>query len=200
MRQPDLLDPPETDSESEENSAKSLGQVLGSVSGHLDPDIIGTGLFAELRRMDWNELPPSFWHFYLSYVPAEWRELGGYPTPDLDRAWATILRAMAECGPRPLAFNLSFGAGLANTDYSEERFVRFLRANGRDFARELRVAATWLARNGVKANWVEPAELALVRLSNLRRTSDQHWLRSADELIHRMARDYFRAAAAHERS
>lgn len=200
MRQPDLLDLPQTNSESEENSAKSLGQVMRSVSWHLDPDIIGTGLLAELRRMDWDEFPPGFWRFYLSYVPAELREPGGYPAPDLDRAWATILRAMAECGPRPLAFDLSFGAGLANTDYSEERFVRFLRADGRDFARELRVAATWLARNGVKANWVEPAELALVRLGSLRRVGGQLWLRSADELIHRMARDYFRAAAAHERS
>jgi len=200
MRQPDLLDMPQTNGEPKDSSAKTLGQVMRSVSGHLDPDVIGSGLLAELRRMDWNEFPPGFWRFYLSYVPAEWREPGGYPPPDLDRAWATILRAMAECGPRPLAFALSFGAGLAKTDYSEARFVRILRANGRDFARELRVAAAWLARNGVKANWVEPAELALVRLGNLRRAGDQRWLRSADELTHRMARDYFRAAAAHERS
>ena len=165
---------------------QTLGQVIAALSRQLNADRIGAGRLAELRRMTDDDLPPAFWKQYLMDVPTEWREPGGYVSAPVDRAWAALVRAMAEMAPNPHSFDQPFGAVLASTRYSEDRFVRLLRAEGEDLARELRVAGTWLAREGVKANWEQPAHLMLKHLG----LKIHH--RAA---AHRMARDYFRGAA-----
>lgn len=165
---------------------RSLGQVIATLSRQLNAERIGAGALAELRRMTDNDLPPAFWKRYLLDVPAEWRERGGHVNVRIDQAWAALIRAMVEMAPNPHSFDQPFGAALADTGYSEGRFVRLLRAEGDDLARELRVAGAWLARAGVRANWEQPAHLLLRGL----RLNVNHQIAG-----HRMARDYFRVAA-----
>ena len=169
-----------------------IGRVVATVSSALDAERIGTGRLAELRRMEWQKFPPSFWNFYLKSVPVEWRKPEGRDDDRVDLAWACLLRAMAEAAPDPHKYDKSktFGAALAETGYAESRFVRFLRAEDRDLAREALDAAAWLARAGQKANWREPAELILGRIGSIRR------LPHPDTVTHRLARGYFRVQAA----
>lgn len=164
-----------------------LGQVIATLSRQLHPKRIGTGALAELRRITSDNLPPVFWKWYLWDVPQEWREPHGHVNGRVDRAWAGLVRAMVEMAPHPHRFDLPFGAALADTKYSEDRFVRLLRAEGDELARELRVAGAWLARAGVKANWEQPAHLLLRNLGlNVKNHISSR---------HQMARDYFRVAA-----
>lgn len=166
----------------------SLGQVIATLSRQLDAKRIGTGALAELRRMTGNDLPPAFWKRYLEDVPLEWREPRGCVDAGVDRAWAGLMRAMVEMAPHPHSYAHPFGKALAEKDYSEDRFVRLLRAEGEELARELRVAGAWLARAGVKqANWEQPAHL-LVRNLGLK-------IKNPVSSRHQMARDYFRVAA-----
>ena len=165
----------------------NLGQVVARLSGHLDAERSGAGTLAGLRRIgDHDELPAAFWHFYLRTVPEPWREPGGRVVERIDRAWAGIVRAMVEMAPRPHSFDRPLGRALAATDYSEDRFVRLLRARDGDLHRELRAAGAWLARAGVKANWEQPAHLVLGGISP--RLDTRH----PDGLRHQIARDYFR--------
>ena len=168
----------------------NLGQVVARLSGHLDADRSGTGTLAELRRIgDHDELPAAFWHFYLRVVPGSWREPDGRVVERIDRAWAGLVRAMVEMAPRPHSFDRPLGRALAATDYSEDRFVRLLRARGRDLHHELRIAGSWLDRANVKANWEQPAHLLLGGISP--RLDTRH----PDGLRHEIARDYFREAS-----
>ena len=168
-----------------------LGAIVARLSGHLDPDKHGTGTLAELRRIDeHDDLPAAFWRFYLEIVPEEWREPDGFVNKTIDHAWADLTRAMIEMAPRPHSFDMPFGTALAGTDYSEARFIRLVRARrDGDLPRELRVAAAWLSRANVKANWEQPAHLMLGGISPRYHTQHPHSVR------HRIARDYFREAA-----
>ena len=186
-----------------------LGRVIGRVSRTLRPERIGAGALAELRRMNWREFPLGFWRFYLEHAPIEWREPAGRPDDRIDLAWAGVLRAMAEAAPDPHVPNNSLGAALAETGYAEMRFVRYLRADGEELARETRIAAAWLARKGRKADWRAPAELVLGRIGRLGRgvlRPDRVAHRLArrvlrpDRVAHRLARDYFAAQAAASRT
>lgn len=170
--------------------APHICRVVGKVSHALDATRIGAGRLAEIRRMAWREFPPGFWEFYFKHVPEQWRQPAGDDNDRADLAWAALLRAMAAAPPH--ANDPAFGAALADTGYAEARFVRFLRADGEDLAREARTAAVWLAGKGRKANWREPAELILNRIGPFgsdRRTSP------SDVVTHRLARDYFRGQA-----
>ena len=166
-----------------------LGSVVAALSRRLHAQVIGAGALAELRRITGDDLPPAFWKRYLMDVPAEWREPKGQVDPRVDQAWAGLLRAMVEMAPNPHSFERPFGELLADTGYSEHRFVRLLRAEGNDLAREVRVAGAWLAHAGAPvANWEQPAHLLLGR----------PWvgLRVRHTITSRqMARDYFRATA-----
>lgn len=165
-----------------------LGAVVAALSRSLDARAIGAGALAELRRITDDDLPPAFWKRYLTDVPPEWREPGGRPDRRVDRAWGSVIRAMVEMAPKPHSFERSFGAALAETGYSELRFVRLLRAEGHDLAREARVAAAWLARADVKeANWEQPARLILGRPWLGLNTRDK-------DASHALARGYFRVA------
>lgn len=172
-----------------------LGSAIGRVSRALRPERIGAGALAELRRMNWREFPPGFWRFYLEHAPIEWREPAGGPADRIDLAWAGLLRAMAEAAPDPHVADNSLGAALAETGYAEMRFVRYLRADGEELARETRIAAAWLARKGRKADWRAPAELVLGRIGCI-----HSGIRRPDRVAHRLARDYFAAQAAASRT
>lgn len=168
-----------------------LGKVLKMVADQLKADRIGAGSLAELRRMTPEEFPPAFWRLYFEQVPETWREPDGRTNPKLDAAWNVVVRAMAEMAPRALDFNASFGGALADTDYSESRFIRLLRAERRELPRELWNAARWLSLKGrTGVNWRPAAELALATLAGRGLPVSR---RGAS---HRLARDYFRAERA----
>lgn len=169
-----------------------IGQVVGIVSRKLDADRIGAGRLAEIRRMGWREFPPGFWEFYFAHVPEQWRRRAGNDDDKVDLAWAALLRAMAEAAPNPHAKDMNFGTALAETGYAEARFVRFLRAEGEELAREARTAAAWLDGKGRKANWREPAELILGHIGWF---GSDRGIRSSVTVTNRLARDYFRARA-----
>ena len=177
-----VTDGPRADETAE---TQTLGQVIARLSRQLNAERIGTGQLAELRRMTDDDLPPAFWKRYLLDVPAEWRERGNHVNIRIDQAWAALIRAMVEMAPNPHSFDQPFGAALADTAYSENRFIRLLRAEGENLASELRVASAWLSRANVKANWEQPAHLMLRHLG----------LKVHHQISHRMARDYFRVAA-----
>lgn len=167
----------------------TLGRILGRLSHELDGQVIGAGALAELRRITPSDRPPVFWRLYLRAVPDAWREPGGHPNARVDDAWAALIRAMAEMAPNPLDFGRSFGSELSKAGYSEFRFVRLLRADGRELARELRVAAQWLGRKNAKANLRPMAELLLGR----------PWTGldvRPDAAAHALARDFFHAQGA----
>lgn len=170
---------------------RSLGQVVAGLSNRLNAERIGVGALAELRRIGGGDLPPAFWTLYLEYVPVERREPDGRPHAGIDRAWAALIRAMVEMEPNPHSFDRPFGDALATAKYSEVRFIRLMRSERDDTARELRLASEWLARAGIaSANWEEPAHLLLG--AQPQRGSD---VRLPATTRHRMARDYFRTIA-----
>ena len=171
------------------NAITPLSKVIASLSWQLDARRIGSGPMAELRRIGDYELPPEFWFRYLTIVPPEWRKRNGVADARHDRAWAGLIRAMVEMGSSPHSFDLSIGKALAETGYSEARFVRLLRAEGKAVTRELRVVGAWLGHAGVKkVNWLQPASLF----------SWGPGMRSSRRAArHRLARDYFSAAAKH---
>ena len=174
------------------DSVPRLGKVIARLSAQLDTRRIGSGAMAELRRIRDDSLPPQFWMLYLTVVPPEWRERNGKPHYRHDLAWARLTRAMAEMGSRPQKFDLSLGTALRSTGYSEERFVRLLRAEGAALARELRIAASWLARAGVlQVDWMRPA--ALFRWGPGMRSSPA-------TARHQLSRDYFKVAASQSAS
>ncbi len=168
----------------------TLGHVLAGLSKRMSASRIGTGMLAELRRIADDQLPPAFWRLYLndSVIPQSWRAPNGYPSSDVDMAWATVIRAMVEMTPNPHSFEVRFGKALGESGYSEARFVRLVRAEGSSLRRELRVAAAWLAGKGVlRADWRYPASLVLgsTRLPGVYRKSS----------IHQLSRDFFSAEA-----
>lgn len=168
-----------------------LGQVLRKVANQLDADRIGAGSLAELRRMTPEEFPPAFWRLYFEQVPKTWREPDGRANPKLDAAWNVVVRAMAEMAPRALDFEVSFGGALADTDYSESRFVRLLRAEPGALPGELWNAARWLSLKGrTGVNWMPAAKLALATLAGGGLPV------SREGASHQLARDYFRAERA----
>ncbi|MDE0104388.1 MAG: type I-E CRISPR-associated protein Cse2/CasB [Bryobacterales bacterium] len=169
------------------DTAVRLGQVIASLSHRLDPKRSGSAAMAQLRRISQDNLPSQFWLVYLSEVPLEWREPNGRPDVRHDRSWASLIRAMAEMGPRPHSLNRQFGRALADTGYSEDRFVRLVRASDSTLERELRTASVWLARSGVlRVNWIQPAELFSWGPGRKSRSST---------VRHRLAREYFSSVA-----
>lgn len=166
----------------------NLAQVLGRLSAQLDPARRGAGDMAELRRLDHSPYSPAFWRLYFEFIPRTWREPKGRPDRRVDHAWAVLIRAMAEMAPRPSRSGAGFGAALAGTGYSESRFLRLLRARENNLAREIRVAARWLAVHGRPADWYLPAQCVLGQLAFGLPVNRQ-------TAVHRLASDYFREQA-----
>lgn len=151
------------DKQADHGEPVRLGQLLGRLSHQLHAGRVGVGSLAELRRMTRSDRPPSFWRLYLQIVPEAWREPGGRPDVRVDDVWAAIIRGMAEMAPDAQDFDRPFGTELSRAGYSESRFVRLLRAERADLAREFRVAAGWLGSKGAKADLTPVANLLLGR-------------------------------------
>ncbi len=149
---------------------------------------LGTGPLAELRRMDpiAGILPPDFWRVLLKHVEPHGLSDG----TKAERAWAVIIHGIALMVPRSHEAKASAGKVLAETSYSEPRFVRLLRAEDEGFAKEVQIACSWLATKAQPIDWPAFARFILSRL-HPRFCGGK----SRDEQTHRLARAYFGALA-----
>lgn len=149
--------------------------------------VFGNGAMSELRRMDpWEgPLPGCFFAVMARHVyqPDE----AGTPAwlERRDRAWAVLLCGMARLAPEPHAAGARIGRVLAETGYSEPRFVRLLRAEEGGLADEAGLACRWLQAKGRAIDWVDFGRFLLGRLM-------KDWQPGADDHVgHALARDYF---------
>lgn len=168
-----------------------FAKAIRSLSFRLDPEQIGAGPLAELRRMDplAPVLPPAFWTLLFEH------DLDDLRSGDrAERAFAVVLNGMALMAPKPheggkdpkRRWEHSAGAVLARTGYSEPRFIRLLRADHVTLALEIGAACRWLRAKGETVNWIGFARFILARLT----APDGE---TAEDLTHRLSRDYFRA-------
>ena len=179
--------------------APRLGDVVSHLARLLDTrrneGALSPGDLAELRRMKptTGDLPPALWRLLTS------KDLTGVlvPKEDHERAFAVLIGTMAQpgvLGPNPLPI----GRALAEANYSEQRFVRLLRANClSDIAQEARLAVQWCASHGKhllfgRAGGDDGFGGFIINAALSRATASRH--------AHAIARDFFRqdTREAHE--
>jgi CRISPR system Cascade subunit CasB len=131
-----------------------LWKVIGNLANRLDPERIGSGSLAELRRMNDATPPPAFWRLLLEIVPESLRP------ESRERAWMLIIGGMARIAHK----DFRIGQALAKTEYAEPRLVRLLRASGDNLATELRAACSWLDNKGYGVDWVQLAWFIFERI------------------------------------
>jgi CRISPR system Cascade subunit CasB len=155
-----------------------LGRKIAQAAHLLNPDRLGTGPLAELRRLD----PAQ------PYTPALWRvltslDLSARSEAD-ERAWAVLLCAMAlHLGAH--RGDARLGLALADAGWSELRFVRLMRAQDEALERLILQMARFLASKHQPVNWTDVGGLLMLQDTD---TSERH--------RRRIARDYYRALYA----
>jgi hypothetical protein len=160
-------------------------EVIRRLARRLNPDTLGSGPLAELRRMDPERTPPpAFWALMADVHPDR---------PErVDVAWAVIVQAMAEMAPDPHAPDAAPGLVLAETGYAEGRFVRLLRADAAAVPSEARTLARWCRVKARPINWIAFGRFVLDRMSG----RDD----AAEKTARRIARQYFGALSRAARS
>ena len=166
----------------------TLDRLVRLLVHERDDGGLSSGDRAELRRMDPLDaaLPPALWR--LLTVPEVETAIGIVASGDreaAERAFAILVQGLAEAGA---SGRTPIGKVLAETGYAEARFVRLLRARGReDVAFEARQAARWCVAKGAAfqvagfSRFILDAALAR---------------KGADWRAHAIARDYFAAPKA----
>lgn len=167
---------------------EQFDHAIVSLSYRLDPDRLGTGPLAELRRMKpISDLPPpAFWHLYFNVVPPEWQGR----TTRHEQAWALLMNAMTLMAPVPHDPAHRPGEALLVTGYSEQRLTRLLRAEDDGIEKELLTAATWLSHAGMRVDCRALGRFVLARFGG----PWPIWL-DAEAESRSLARDYYRAAS-----
>ena len=187
------------------NERLAFGDPLGDALKHLayrigsnrDAGGIGNGERAELRRWHGSTLPPAFWRLaVVGEVAAAIDERVGNEKDRLavERAFATIMKSMAIMGPLAASSGerMPLGAALGATRYSEDRFVRLLRARDDVLTAEAATALRWCAVNARPIEWRSFARLVFAA----------HGVPGFDREreVHEQARRYFSAADRAERT
>lgn len=135
--------------------ASAVGKIAFSVRP--DAHVLSSGELAELRRISADD----------PYAPVLWRlllDLGLDASPawinqDLwERRWATIMMGMAIASDLH-DYSTPLGRALAESGWSQIRFVRLLRADGETLEKAVRQVATYLSSKSQKANWTDVAKL-----------------------------------------
>ena len=160
-------------------------QAVHAVWAAVRAGALGAGDLAELRR-ERPETPrsPAFWRVLATYVEPRW------PLPrDPERRrlretqWAVVLSNLSR-NPHPGDHPAK---GLAEAGYAELRFLRLLRADGPEFARQVRAAVTFLASKSMGLDWIPMAELVFSDAGE-----NPNW---AEEVRRGFARRFFGAQA-----
>src|SRR3546814_8551966 len=94
---------------------------------------------------------------------------------------------MARIGETPHRTGVRPAAALANTNYSEIRFVRLIRAEDERFENELRIACDWLGNAGTRIDCVRLARFAFARTAGFRNAD------AIERTAQAFARDYVNA-------
>ena len=170
----------------------ALDRLVRLLVHERDDGGLSSGDRAELRRMDPLDaaLPPALWR--LLTVPEVETAIGIVASGDretAERAFAILAQALAEAGASGRTPSRTpIGKVLAETGYAEARFVRLLRARGREeVAFEARQAARWCAAKGAAFHVAGFSRFVL----------DTALMRKdADRRAHAIARDYFAALKA----
>lgn len=168
-----------------------LGQLAYVIGAEREEGGLDAGDKAELRRYHGGPLPLAFWRIAArSEIAALIDDLARRgQREDAEQALAAILKAMAVMGPlADRDGRQELGAALAASGYSEARFVRLLRARGRDLAREIGTAARWCAAKGQPIAWRSLAHLVLAAFLPSTRFDPERE-------SHNQARSYFATAS-----
>ena len=150
---------------------------------------LSAGDRAELRRMDPLDagLPPAMWKLLTrekvaSYVASHARDSRWQS--QAERALAVVTQAVLEAGAPGES---PIGRALGQSGYSEQRFVRLLRARElSDLATQVRQAARWCAVQGAGLRCTGgPGSFGRYILAAALRPQEADWR------AHAIARDYF---------
>lgn len=161
-----------------------LYEVIYAIAAQLDPDRLGTGPLAMLRRLDptGNLAEPALQRLLCQHVPDAW--LGG---EDGMRRWALLVHAMALAAPdlhRTYGIDGRLGLVLFKAGFKEGRLVRLLEAGPVDLSVVIPRAVRFLVAKRQGFDSVMLARWVLGIAAGGDHAEDQRTL---------VARDYFRA-------
>ena len=161
-----------------------LHEVVYAIAAQLDPDRLGTGPLAMLRRLDpaGSLTEPSLQRLLCQHVPDAW--LGG---EDGMRRWALLVHVMALAAPdlhRTYGIDGRLGLALFEAGFKEGRLVRLLEAGPADLSVAIPRAVRLLVAKRRGFDSVMLARWVFGIAAGGDRAEDQRTL---------VARDYFRA-------
>jgi CRISPR system Cascade subunit CasB len=117
---------------------------------------------AQLRRATpdkpWSA---TLWTLLAAEVPEDAWAHDDATRADEERAWATLLSAMAGSSQLGIPAQEPLGETLASGGYSELRLNRLLRAHGQGLLDEVRAMAAYLESKGCAVRWSEVGSLLL---------------------------------------
>jgi hypothetical protein len=155
-------------------------QRLARIAARLGSNDISTGTLASLRRAD-----PTV----VARQAAFHRLLAGEHEANLDHEsivrWATAVHLIAIAGRERATHDKGDGEVLASIGYPESRLARLLASRDEGYRDQAVLCARFLHAKNASVSMLDLAELAL--------TEGRRETR-AEQLRHRIARDYYRAA------
>jgi len=170
-----------TDPASEHDWESTLARAVGRIATAVESgDYLDSGDIAELRRISPDE----------PVTPALWKVLIDLEIQDdpywIDRdtreeRWATLAMGIAST-PGLHDYDTSLGKALAESGWSELRFVRLVRASGERLMEEVRRMAKFLSSKDQEADWTDVGHLLFSQ------TGDP-----AETYRRQIARDYYSA-------
>ncbi len=137
-----------------------LGVAIGKIAKRMKPKgIMSTGDRAELRRVSPKQpYTPALWKLLFHYkLDNDWLGIG---QDAYERHMSTLLMGMAHCTGLH-NYHVSLGHAMAESGWSELRFVRLMEARGETLEVLIRRLAQYLSSKGQSANWVDVAWLLL---------------------------------------
>lgn len=149
------------------------------------------GDLSALRRED-GARSPTFYKLSTLLLADELGQLRGEVLDEAERRWARVVHLLARTGGQHRTGAPSFGAALAQSGVAEARFLRLLRAEGDAVDAAARAALAPLVQ---KATTFDPIDLAALILSAPSPAWRFHH-EDTDAVRRRVARDFYRAAAA----
>lgn len=154
-----------TDINTESNEIKSeptnqieYGKIVGKISSMMQQQgSLSTGEVADLRRISPDQpFTPALWRILLML---DLDHSPGWIRQEMwERRWATLFMGMAHCAGLH-NYDIPLGRALAETGWSELRFVQLMRAKEETLETHLRRVAQFLASKNQEANWTDVARL-----------------------------------------
>ncbi len=140
--------------------SEQLRKAVGTIARRMGTEGgMSSGQLAELRRISpENPFTPALWKLLYEYdLQDAWM---GLDQNTYERRMATLLMGMAHCAGLH-DYGTPLGRALAESGWSELRFVRLMEARGETLEALIRRLAQYLSSKGQPANWVNVAWLLL---------------------------------------